>query len=240
MTTATASRLSAAPALVAAASGLMAGLATYSFGAAVVRLVGALGITAESIAQGVSLPAAAIDGVSTGTFALGRMAVTTMYDGNDAPLPEAYGFAASLREIAVPFAVAEALDAALVLALSIVVVLLCLRLVRRRPFARSMTWSLVAFAGILAAFSVAAQAVRRIPFTDTESEAWTMRKDFAWFIKEFQHPVDGQWDDTMIYEPAGTPLPLDLTLVGVAVLIALVAAAFAVGHRLQRDTEGLV
>ncbi len=105
-----------------------------------------------------------------------------------------------------------------------------------------MTWSLAGFAGILAIFSVAAQLVRRIPFADATAVSWSMRKDFAWYITTLQSPPapNAITDESFTYTPSGAPLPLDLTLVGVAVLIGLVAAAFAVGLKLQRDTEGLV
>lgn len=235
-------RTSAAVAAVAGAAGLMVALALVSVIAASTRLIGAAAMTAESIARGVSLPAAAFDGVSTGTLNIGRMLVTGMFDGNDQPLPEALTFTASLREIIVPFYGAELIDAALVLALAIIVLLLCLRLVRGKPFARHMTWSLAAFAGILAVFSVAAQLVRRIPFADATAVSWSMRKDFAWYITTLQSPPapNAITDESFTYTPSGVPLPLDLTLVGVAVLIGLVAAAFAVGLRMQRDAEGLV
>ena len=105
-----------------------------------------------------------------------------------------------------------------------------------------MTWSQAGFAGILAIFSVAAQLVRRIPFADATAVSWSMRKDFAWYITTLQSPPapNAITDESFTYTPSGAPLPLDLTLVGVAVLIGLVAAAFAVGLKLQRDTEGLV
>ena len=242
--TATSARLTPVTAVtaVASAAGLMVALALYSVVAASLRLIGSATMTAESIARGVTLPAAAFDGVSTGTLTAGRMLLTGMYDGNDTPLPEAISFTSSLREIVVPFHAAELIDATLVLALSVIVLLLCLRLVRRAPFARYMTWSLAAFAGMLAVFSVAAQLVRRIPFADAAAVSWSTRKDFAWAISTLQSPPapNAITDDSFIYTPSGIPLPLDLTLVGVAILIALVAAAFAVGLRMQRDTEGLV
>ncbi len=236
------SRTSIGVAAVAGATGLMAALALVSAIAASVRLIGAVTMSAASIARGVSLPAAAFDGVSTGTLNIDRMLLTSMFDGNDQPLPEAEEFTASLRDILVPFYGAELIDAALVLALAIIVVLLCLRLVRGKPFARHMTWSLAGFAGILAIFSVAAQLVRRIPFADATAVSWSMRKDFAWYITTLQSPPapNAITDESFTYTPSGAPLPLDLTLVGVAVLIGLVAAAFAVGLKLQRDTEGLV
>jgi hypothetical protein len=227
---------------VVAASGLMVALALFSFGAALSRLIGALTFSAEGIVDGVSLPAAAFDGVSSGTLNIGRALITGMYDGNDVPLPEARDFAAQIQGSLVPFHAAETIDAALVLALSIVVLLLCIRLVRGRPFVRHMTLSLAAFAAILAVFSVAAQVVRRIPFADATAPSWSTRKDFAWYIATLQSPPapNAIVDESFTYTPAGVPLPLDLTLVGVAVLIALVAAAFAIGQRMQRDVEGLV
>lgn len=223
-------------------TGLIVAVAFLSFISALARLIMAATMTAESIARGTSVPAAAFDGVSTGTLTLGRMLITGMFDGNDVPLPEARAFTQSLTDILVPFHAAETLDAALVLALSIVVLLLCIRLVKRRPFARHMTRVLAAFSVALAVFSLAAQLVRRIPFADATAVSWSMRKDFAWYITTLQSPPapNAITDESFTYTPAGIPLPLDLTLVGVAVLIGLVAAAFAIGRQMQHDTEGLV
>lgn len=221
-------------------TGIVVAAAFLSFAAALARLVMAATLTAESIARGASVPAAAFDGVSSGTLTIGRMLITSMFDGNDVPLPEAIAFTRSLNDILVPFHAAEAIDAALVLALSIVVLLLCIRLVKRRPFELHMTRVLAAFGAALAVFSVAAQLVRRIPFADATAAGWSMRKDFAWYITTLQSPPapNAITDESFTYTPAG--IPLDLTLVGVAVLIGLVAAAFAIGHRMQNDTEGLV
>ena len=236
------SRTTRALPAVIALTGLVAAISMWSFIASLVRLVQAATLSAESIARGVSLPAAAFDGVSTGTLNLGRMLITGMFDGNDAPQPEAIAFTQSLKDILVPFHAAEAIDSALVLALSIVVLLLVVRVVKARPFTRYMTLVLAAFSAALAVFSVAAQLVRRIPFADATAVSWSMRKDFAWYITTLQSPPapNAITDESFTYTPAGIPLPLDLTLVGVAVLIGLVAAAFAIGQRMQRDTEGLV
>ena len=232
------------PALTAvvAASGLMVALAAWSLVAALTRLIGAATLSAERVVDGVSLPAAAFDGVSTGTLNLGRMLITSMYDGNDEPLPDARIFVGDVRGILVPFYASGAINAALVLALAVVVLLLCVRLVRSRPFVRHMTFSLAAFSVLLASFTLASQIVRRIPFADANASTWSMRKDFAWYITTLQSPPapNAITDDSLTYTSAGVPLPLDLTLVGVAVLIGLVAAAFAIGQRMQRDTEGLV
>jgi hypothetical protein len=228
--------------IVAGLTIVMVVLALLSFLGAMARLISAATMSAESIARGVSFPAAAIDGVSTGTFSFGRMAITSMFDGNDVPQPEAIEFTRAIRETVVPFYASEAINAALVLALSIVVLLLCLRLVRRRPFVRYMTWSLAAFAVITAVFSLASQLIRRAPFTDAASEDWTFRKDLATVISDLQVPLPPNTisDDSIAYTAAGTPFPVDLTLVGIAVLIGLIAAAFAIGERMQRDVEDLV
>ena len=232
------------PALTAvtAATGLVVAFALYAFAASMARLIGSATMTAERIEYGVSLPAAAFDGVSTGDLSLGRMLITTMYDGNGVPSPDAHAFTQGLKDVVVPYFSSEAINAALVLALSVIVLLLCLRLVRGKPFVRHMTVSLGIFASLVAAFSVASQVLRRLPFVDAYEPVITPRKDFAWVLRELQLPPEpGVFrDDSIVFVPAGSPLPLDLTLVGIAVLIGLVAAAFAIGRRMQRDTEGLI
>lgn len=223
---------------VATATTAMVALALYALVVAGVRLIEAATLSAESIARGVTLPAAAIDGVSSGTVELGLMEVTQMYDGNDVPLPQAFEYTRGLRDFLVPFEAARTLDAALILGLAIVVLLLCLRLVRRKPFARHLTWSLGIFAVMVAGFSVAAQVIRRAPFGDSPGDS--VREYLAMMMRAMQAPPipNFSWDNDITYTPASTSL--DLTLLGLGILIGLVAAAFAIGRRMQRDTEGLV
>lgn len=225
---------------VATATAAMVALALYALVVAAVRLIEAVTLSAESIAGGVTLPAAAVDGVSSGTVTLGLMEVTHMYDGNNLPLPQAFEYTRGLRDFLVPFEGARAIDAALILALAIVVLLLCLRLVRRKPFARHLTWSLAIFAVVVAGFSLAAQVIRRAPFGDSDSEGDTVREYLAMMMRAIQAPPipNFSWDNDITYTSASSAL--DLTLLGLGVLIGLVAAAFAIGQRMQRDTEGLV
>lgn len=232
----------AALSAVTAATGLVVALALYSFVASMVRFIGAATMTAEGIELGVSVPAAAFDGVSTGELSIGQMLIATMYDGNGVPSRDAHAFTQSLKDVVVPYFAAESLNAALVLALSIIVLLLCLRLVRGKPFVKHMTVGLAVFAALVAVFSIASQLLRRLPFVDAYEPVMTPRKDFAWLLTDLQLPPDPSVirDDSVVFVPDGAPLPLDLTLVGIAVLIGLVAAAFAIGRRMQRDTEGLV
>lgn len=226
-------------AAVVTAASLMTAVALYSVILAITRVVGAATLSAESIAEGTVLPAEAIDGVSSGTLTLEMLFVTQMYDGNNVPSSTAIWFAEQLRGFLVPYAVANAIDAAFVLALAVVVLLLCLRLVRGRPFVRHMTWALAIFAVVIATFGLASQLVRRAPFGIPEL---TVRTDLEQIMRSLQAPSLPSViiDHSALYTPAAGPLPLDLTLLGVAVLIGLVAAAFAIGQRMQRDTEGLV
>ena len=226
-------------AAVVTAATLMTAIALYSVITAIVRVIAAATLSAESIAEGTVLPAEAIDGVSQGTLTLEMLFVTQMYDGNNVPSSEAIWFAEQLRGFLVPYAAASAIDASFVLALSVVVLLLCVRLVRGQPFVRHMTWALAIFAVVIAAFGLGSQLVRRAPFGIPDL---TVRTDLERMMRALQAPPlpNISINHSALYTPAAGPLPLDFTLLGVAVLIGLVAAAFAIGQRMQRDTEGLV
>jgi hypothetical protein len=215
-------------------------VALWSFGKAILGLVSALSISAESIANGFTVPAAAVDGVSTGTLAVGKLEVTQLYDGNGVPSPEAILVAHDVRDFMVPYTTALVLDAAFVLSLAIVVVLLCIRLERGRPFVAHLTWSLAIFAVVTAVFSIGSQLVRGAPFAASVEPGF--RQHLATMMAAFQAPpIPGiMWDNDITYTAAAGPTPLDLTFVGMALLLGLIAAAFALGQRLQRDTDGLV
>lgn len=242
MTATLARARTATPALLAVivATAVTLAVALWSFIGALARVIGAATITAESISQGYQVPAAAVDGTSAGTLDVGLMEVTQNYDGNNEPLPFAHEYAAELRGIVVPFEVSALLDALLVLSLSVVVLLLCLRLVRGRPFLPHVTVSLAVFAGLTAALGIGSQLVRNAPFTATDH--FTLRDHLALMMSAMRAPeVEGiSWGNDITYIPATGSAPLDLTMLGMAVLLGLIAAAFAIGQRMQRDVEGLV
>jgi len=242
MTTTLARARTATPALLAVivATAITLGVALWSFIGALARVIGAATITAESISQGYQVPAAAVDGTSTGILDVGLMEVTQNYDGNNVPLEYAYAYAAELRGIVVPFEVSALLDALLVLSLSVVVLLLCLRLVRGRPFLPHVTVSLAVFAGLTAVLGIGSQLVRNAPFTATDQ--FGLRDHLALMMSAMRAPeIDGiSWGNDITYTPATGSAPLDLTMLGMAVLLGLIAAAFAIGQRMQRDVEGLV
>jgi hypothetical protein len=242
MTATLARARTATPALLAlvAATGLTLAVALWSFIGALARVIGAVTITAESISQGYQVPAAAVDGTSTGTLSVGLMEVTQNYDGNNVPLEYAYAYAAELRGIIVPFEVSALLDALLVLSLSVVVLLLCLRLLRGRPFLPHVTVSLAVFAGLTAVLGIGSQLVRNAPFAVTDQ--FGLRDHLALVMSAMRAPeIDGiSWGNDITYIPVSGSTPLDLTMLGMAVLLGLIAAAFAIGQRMQRDVEGLV
>ena len=98
------------------------------------------------------------------------------------------------------------------------------------------TASLGAFAVLLAVGSIASQLVLR---GGTESpEIHAARNGAAWAIVNSRQPESWEGLPTG-YVAAGEP-GFDLFPLGVAVLIAVIAAAFWLGHRMQRDTQGLV
>jgi len=212
----------------------MMGLATWTFAAALARLIGAAAITAENIEFGITLPAAIFVQGDAGRFEIGRDTLATMYDGNGVPSAAAVSYAAGLRDVASTFHGAAFVNALVVLALAVVVMLLCIRLLRGQPFGRSLTASLAVFAGVIAAGSMLSQVLR--------AGAWLNGT-----AKEFRTDIAGlmigapQIPDTDLgYHRSTGAAEIDLTFVGIGVLLALVAVAFRIGEQLHSDTKGLV
>lgn len=201
------------------------------------RLLFGLAIDDDQLTSGLSLPAAAFDGHSSGTLAVsaepGLVNPITPYS----VIGES--FASTVRAIVIPFYWSELINAVLVLALAVVVLLLCLQLLRGGPFVTRITASLGAFALLLAVGSIASQLVRLGGFGGDTPSVAAAREAGVWQIFESQH----NWASTDLQRPPYVPatgIALDLFPLGVAVLIAVIAAAFWLGHRMQRDTDGLV
>jgi hypothetical protein len=212
----------------------MLGLATWTFASALTRLISALTISAESIEQGITLPAAMFVRDDAGRFEIERDTLATMYDGNGVPSETAVSFAADLRDVASTFHGAAALSALVVLALAVVVMLLCVRLLRGQPFGRAMTVTLGVFAGVIAAGSILSQTLLAAPWLS--QSAAEFRTDIAGLM--IGAPQISDTDSG--YHRATGVAELDLTFVGIGVLLALVAVAFRVGEKLHTDTKGLV
>ena len=214
----------------------MAAVAVYATSLKLERLLFGLGLDESQVRAGVILPAMAFDGHSIGTVAFSSAdELGTSVVGSGAS-----SYTDSLRTIVLPFYWSEFINAVLVLALCAVVLLLCIRMLRGGPFVAATTASLAVFAAVLAVGSVASQLVRRAPFgIDTPSVAATRDRAVS-VIVSTEHPELGQfYVEGSPYVPGADP-GLDLFPLGIAILIGLIAAAFWLGHRMQRDTEGLV
>ena len=231
--------LRAAPLRVLTAVAIaMAAVAVYATSLKLERLLFGLGLDEAQLNAGLILPAMAFDGHSTGMLSFSSVdelgGPTTMIVGSPAAYTE------SLRSIALPYYWAELINALLVLGLSAVVLLLCIRMLRGGPFVARTTASLAAFAVLLGFGSIASQLVRRLPFGVETPAVHAARERAELAIVSTDHPELGQFFfDPSPYVPGGEP-GLDLFPLGIAVLLALIAAAFWLGHRMQRDTEGLV
>jgi len=212
-------------------------VAVYAASLKLERLLFGLAIDDEQLTNGLSLPAAAFDGHSSGTLAVstevGLVNPITQYS----VIGES--FATTVRAIVVPFYWSELINALLVLALAAVVLLLCAQLLRGGPFVARITASLGAFALLLAVGSITSQLVRLGALGGDSPSVASAREGAVWQIFESQHNWAGMEPARPPYVPA-TGLALDLFPLGVAVLIAVIAAAFWLGHRMQRDTDGLV
>jgi len=229
--------------VVTGATAVVIAIAIRALAISAAQWVSAAAITAENIREGARFPAVLFDGTSSGTWGFDEATITMMYDGNDVPSRDAITYASSLRDTAVPYFASETINAAIVTSLSVIVLLLCIRLLRGRPFARHVTVSLAVFAGVVAVGSIASQLVRRIPFTPVNEFDYSFREDVAsqiLYSKSIANDAEPGLLEAIGYVPSTAPVPLDLTLLGVGVLIGLVSAVFAIGRRLQRDTDGLV
>ncbi|MEV8253032.1 hypothetical protein AB0O95_03600 [Rhodoglobus sp. NPDC076762] len=113
----------------------------------------------------------------------------------------------------------------LIIGLSVVVAMLGMRLLAKRPFARSVTWASMAAAIITLAVGMTAPFLAGLARaevvmslgTDNVTAANNSSEGFSLFMTT-----------------------VDLAPIGWAFALAMVAAAFQVGQRLQRETDGLV
>jgi len=216
----------------------MSAVAVYSTSLRLERLLFGFGLDEEQLKAGVALPAMAFDGHSTGTIAVS--ASDELANRTSSIVGSADSYAESLRTIVLPYYWSEFINAVLVLALCAVVLLLCIRLLRSGPFVASTTASLAVFAVVLGVGSIASQLVRRGPIGYQSPTVDAARERAVVAIVSTEHLQLGDYlVESSPYHPGGQP-GLDLFPLGVAILVGLIAAAFWLGHRMQRDTEGLV
>lgn len=107
------------------------------------------------------------------------------------------------------------------IAIAGMVFLLCLTILRRRPFTRTMTWFIGCAGLILVVGGVVSQVLA----------AWS-----RWML------VDGM---KYLGPPNGVTVPdptwtIDFAPIIAGLVLGAIAAAFEIGTRLQRDTDGLV
>ena len=214
----------------------MAAVAVYASSLKLERLLFGLGLDEKQVDAGVILPAMAFDGHSTGTIAFSSFdELGTRVVGS-----AAVTHTESIRAIVLPFYWSEFINALLVLALCAVVLLLCIRMLRGGPFVAPTTASLAVFAVLLGIGSIASQLARRAPIGTESPSVRVVRERAAEAIVNTEHLEPGDYYGMgSPYVPDGEP-GLDLFPLGIAILVGVIAAAFWLGHRMQRDTEGLV
>lgn len=214
----------------------MAAVAVYATSLKLERLLFGLSLDQDALDVGANLPAAAFDGHSTGTITFSSAdTIGTSVIGRGATT-----YTDSLRTIVLPFYLSEFINALLVLALSAVVLLLCIRMLRGKPFVAQTTASLAVFAVVLGVGSIASQLVRRAQFGAELPGVAAARDRGFMAIRSADSLEFGQvYLEGSPYHPGGEP-GLDLFPLGIAVLLGLIAIAFWLGRRMQRDTEGLV
>lgn len=127
------------------------------------------------------------------------------------------------------FAVQSAVTMLAAVGVCLALVWLCLRVLRTRPFGRSVTVALVASAILIIVSGAAGQIL--------EAAAR------AAIVSHIGPDITGGADTARPegYEGLlGYGLDFSLAPIGVGVALAVVALAFQIGARMQRDTEGLV
>lgn len=108
-----------------------------------------------------------------------------------------------------------------VLAISVMVLLLCLKLLRRRPFTRSVTWFMGGVGVMLMVGGMVSQLLIAIS------------RSLLVEGLRYLGPPNG----VTVPDPSWT---VDLTPIAAGFVLAVIAGAFEIGERMQRDTEGLV
>ncbi|HTN55309.1 MAG TPA: hypothetical protein VLZ82_03935, partial [Microbacterium sp.] len=135
-------------------------------------------------------------------------------------------------------AIAATLNVMAIAGGSLLVVLLALRMLRSRPFARLLSWGL----GIVGLIAIAAAAIA--------PQLEVAAVDVA--VRELGYAVAAEGHDGTFTAdgPDAIALPLwdplwmldrvDITLLLIGIMLAVVALLVAEGTRMQKDTEGLV
>lgn len=126
----------------------------------------------------------------------------------------AEGLSASPRAL---LAGADALGSIGVIGLCVVVALICVRLFIGRPFSAAVTWGIGTAAILVMAGGLLSQAVRAGAHTEITSELGLT----AVGLPSFE-------------------MTIDLAPIGWGLALAVIAGAFEIGQRMQRETEGLV
>ena len=108
-----------------------------------------------------------------------------------------------------------------VLAIAGLVLLLCITILRGRPFTRTMTRYIGGAGLTLAVGGTISQFL-------TAMSHWVLVDA----LKDLGHP-----DGVTVPDPSWT---IDFTPIAAGIVLTVIAAAFEIGTRLQRDTEGLV
>lgn len=121
------------------------------------------------------------------------------------------------------------LPALATIAICVTVFWLSFMLLRGRPFVRSLVHAVRATAIVVVVAGVGTQVF-----------ASAARSSIVQYLDPFTITAGGNADDPSYEGLMGWMLNLDLAPIGWALGLALVAAAFELGQRLQRDTEGLV
>lgn len=125
------------------------------------------------------------------------------------------------------FAAQSAVLTLAVVGVSLSLLWLALRVLRTRPFGRSVTAALVASAVLIIVGGTAAQVL------EAAGKAAVMDHLGGPAVTGGAGPIDAE--SFVVFG-----LTVDLAPIGVGVALAVIALAFQIGARMQRDTEGLV
>lgn len=183
--------------------------------AAAIALIDVVGIVARSVSTMTADPVP-VSGMALADPSAERIAdAPSVADASvDSVTLSVEGISTSPRVLLV---IADALGVIGVISLCIVVAWLCVRVFIGRPFTKAATWGIATASLMVMVGGLLSQAVRANAHFEITSELGLEAVGLA-----------------------GFEMSIDLAPLGWGFALAVIAGAFEIGQRMQRDTEGLV
>lgn len=202
------------------------GLRAITFGALIVGLVNIVALIVRAVqlltADDVTVPGLEIANSRSPEFADGIAAITSI--SYDTATLAINGLPTGIRVLMVS---QETVGSTLGIGLSVIVFVLGRRLLKKRPFARSATWSALAASVLVMATGMFSPLLQGIAHAEVVQ-----------FLGEsvLAHRDSGIGEEGLVL----FGVLIDLSPIAWGLALGVVAATFEFGERLQRETDGLV